>query len=323
MWSKLTSHIGVWLAHMDRDQSQLRPSCSLSVLNQRQLTVVRSSKSSDNLHRVTLPTSPPSSRKRSRKSDKSKKSERCENIREQSQDRDKLKNVIIGAAEMSATNGDTLAFPWHSNLSSSRGIFNLLRPSRSRSSNNNTLACARPDPCCSSSSDTKEVLSSSEGVRSSSAHRRRRPRSAHYDPNSLVLFPEREMPIQNINELYKRIEKLGEGSYAVVYKSESRADGTIVALKEIKLHSQEGLPFTAIREASLLRELRHANIVTLHDIVHEQNSLIFVFEYMKMDLSKYLEGYRNGLEPIRVKLLLFQLLRGLAFCHEKKVLHRS
>lgn len=32
--------------------------------------------------------------------------------------------------------------------------------------------------------------------------------------------------------------------------------------------------------ASLLRELRHANIVTLHDIVHEQNSLIFVFEYM-------------------------------------------
>lgn len=31
-----------------------------------------------------------------------------------------------------------------------------------------------------------------------------------------------EMPIQNINELYKRIEKLGEGSYAVVYKSESR-----------------------------------------------------------------------------------------------------
>uniref|UniRef100_A0A9J2Q3U8 cyclin-dependent kinase n=1 Tax=Ascaris lumbricoides TaxID=6252 RepID=A0A9J2Q3U8_ASCLU len=261
--------------------------------------------------------------RRSRKSDKSKKSERCENIREQSQDREKLKNVITGAAEMSATNGDTMAFSWHSNLSSSRGIFNLLRPSRSRSSNNNTLVCARPDPCCSSSSDTKETLSSSEGARSSSAHRRRRPRSAHYDPNSLVLFPEREMPTQNINELYKRIEKLGEGSYAVVYKSESRADGTIVALKEIKLHSQEGLPFTAIREASLLRELRHANIVTLHDIVHEQNSLIFVFEYMKMDLSKYLEGYRNGLEPIRVKLLLFQLLRGLAFCHEKKILHRD
>ncbi|KHN88655.1 Cyclin-dependent kinase 14 [Toxocara canis] len=131
------------------------------------------------------------------------------------------------------------------------------------------------------------------------------------------------MPIQDINELYKRIEKLGEGSYAVVYKSESRIDGTIVALKEIKLHTQEGLPFTAIREASLLRALRHANIVTLHDIVYEHNSLIFVFEYMKMDLSKYLEGYRNGLDPMRVKLLLFQLLRGLAFCHEKKILHRD
>ncbi|KHN71417.1 hypothetical protein Tcan_01342 [Toxocara canis] len=70
-------------------------------------------------------------------------------------------------------------------------IFNLLRPSRSRSINNNTLACARPDPCCSSFSDTKAALSSSEGARSSSAHRRRRPRSAHYEPNSVMLVPEK------------------------------------------------------------------------------------------------------------------------------------
>ncbi|VDK23771.1 unnamed protein product [Anisakis simplex] len=59
------------------------------------------------------------------------------------------------------------------------------------------------------------------------------------------------MAVQDVNDLYKKIEKLGEGSYAVVYKSESRIDGTIVALKEIKLHSQEGLPFTAIREGEL------------------------------------------------------------------------
>ncbi|KHN88654.1 hypothetical protein Tcan_04048 [Toxocara canis] len=114
---------------MDRDQSQLRSSCSLSVLNQRQLTVVRSSKSSDNLHRVSLPLSPPSSRKssifslrKSRKSEKSRKNdknERCENSQRQSQDRNKPKNVIPGA-ETSTANGEEMAFSWHSNLSSSR-----------------------------------------------------------------------------------------------------------------------------------------------------------------------------------------------------------
>jgi len=31
---------------------------------------------------------------------------------------------------------------------------------------------------------------------------------------------------------------------------------------------------------SLLRELKHANIVTLHDIVHTEKSLTLVFEYL-------------------------------------------
>lgn len=46
------------------------------------------------------------------------------------------------------------------------------------------------------------------------------------------------------------------------------------------MQEEEGAPFTAIREASLLKELKHANIVTLHDIVHTRETLTFVFEYV-------------------------------------------
>ena len=122
--------------------------------------------------------------------------------------------------------------------------------------------------------------------------------------------------------MFKRLEKIGEGSYATVLKGENRFDGSIVALKEIMLQPQEGLPFTAIREVSLLRGLKHANIVRLHQIVHQPHSLILVFEYVKTDLSKFMENYRNGLDSFRVKIFLFQLLRGLAYCHERKILHR-
>jgi len=59
----------------------------------------------------------------------------------------------------------------------------------------------------------------------------------------------------------------------------------VVALKEIRLQEEEGTPFTAIREASLLKELKHNNIVTLHDIIHTRNSLTFVFEYVVSALS--------------------------------------
>merc|ERR1719392_42495 len=90
-------------------------------------------------------------------------------------------------------------------------------------------------------------------------------------------------------EAYIKLEQLGEGSYATVFKGFSNLTNQVVALKEIRLQEEEGTPFTAIREASLLKELRHANIVTLHDIIHTRNSLTFVFEYVHTDLSQYLE----------------------------------
>lgn len=61
---------------------------------------------------------------------------------------------------------------------------------------------------------------------------------------------------------YKKLEKLGEGTYGVVYKAKDRETGAILALKKIRLeHEDEGVPSTAIREISLLKELHHPNIV--------------------------------------------------------------
>jgi len=81
-------------------------------------------------------------------------------------------------------------------------------------------------------------------------------------------------------ESYQRLEKLGEGTYATVFKGRSRLTEAQVALKEIRLEQEEGAPCTAIREVSLLRDLRHANVVTLHDIIYTDQTLTLVFEYL-------------------------------------------
>lgn len=124
-------------------------------------------------------------------------------------------------------------------------------------------------------------------------------------------------------DAYQKLEQLGEGSYATVFKGVCSANKKIVALKEIRLQEEEGAPFTAIREASLLKQLKHANIVTLHDIIHTKDTLMFVFEFVDTDLNVYLEKYPRGIPPYNVKLFLFQLLRGLAYIHERKILHRD
>ena len=52
------------------------------------------------------------------------------------------------------------------------------------------------------------------------------------------------------------------GTYGVVYKAREKATGEFVALKKIRLEVEdEGVPSTALREISLLKELKHQNIV--------------------------------------------------------------
>jgi len=111
-----------------------------------------------------------------------------------------------------------------------------------------------------------------------------------------------------------------------VFKGRNRQTGEYVALKEIHLDSEEGTPSTAIREISLMKELKHENVVALHDVIHTENKLMLVFEYMDKDLKKYMDsrgGDRGQLEPATIKSFMRQLLAGIAFCHENRVLHRD
>ncbi|XP_074792475.1 cyclin-dependent kinase 18 isoform X2 [Natator depressus] len=124
-------------------------------------------------------------------------------------------------------------------------------------------------------------------------------------------------------ETYVKLEKLGEGTYATVFKGRSKLTGNLVALKEIRLEHEEGAPCTAIREVSLLKNLKHANIVTLHDFIHTERSLTLVFEYLDSDLKQYLDNCGNLMNMHNVKIFLFQLLRGLSYCHKSKILHRD
>lgn len=134
-----------------------------------------------------------------------------------------------------------------------------------------------------------------------------------------------------------------------------------------------------MREISLLRELRHPNIVRLLDVLHSEKKLTLVFEYLDSDLKKFIDAQEEScgaaaIEDLReicheedehgdngdvdamksspskkriidqnrklasnttssdnqrvsargtAKGFLYQLLRGMAYCHSRLVLHRD
>jgi serine/threonine protein kinase len=128
------------------------------------------------------------------------------------------------------------------------------------------------------------------------------------------------------NARYRKTERIGEGTYGSVYKAVDMVTNEAVALKKIKLDSEaEGVPSTAIREISLLRELDHPNIVCLRDVVHDEKQLVLAFEYLDQDLKQFMSSLdaKAKLHPMITKSLLRQILEGIAFCHSQRVLHRD
>ncbi|KAJ3682094.1 hypothetical protein LUZ60_014667 [Juncus effusus] len=124
---------------------------------------------------------------------------------------------------------------------------------------------------------------------------------------------------------YEKVEKIGEGTYGVVYKARDKLTNETIALKKIRLEQEdEGVPSTAIREISLLKEMQHGNIVRLQDVVHSEKRIYLVFEYLDLDLKKYMDAHPElAKNPRLIKTYLYQILRGVSYCHSHRVLHRD
>lgn len=61
----------------------------------------------------------------------------------------------------------------------------------------------------------------------------------------------------------------------------------------------------------------------LYNVVHADKKLTLVFEYADQDLKKALDDRERGFDPITCRSYLFQLIRGIAYCHQHRVLHRD
>ncbi|CAF5060750.1 unnamed protein product, partial [Rotaria sp. Silwood1] len=115
-------------------------------------------------------------------------------------------------------------------------------------------------------------------------------------------------------------------TYGIVYKVCHRPTSQIYALKKIRLEGEDdGVPATAIREISILKELRHQNIVQLRDVILTDARLYLIFEYLAMDLKKYLDclGENEDMDIALIRSYMYQIIDALLFCHCRRIIHRD
>jgi serine/threonine protein kinase len=99
---------------------------------------------------------------------------------------------------------------------------------------------------------------------------------------------------------FKKIRKIGEGTYGEVYEAIDLSNNGKVALKKIRIENKdEGIPITALREMCILKHLKHENIVDLHEIIQDIEKIILIFEYVDQDLKMYIDS-NKGIKSIKL-----------------------
>lgn len=118
---------------------------------------------------------------------------------------------------------------------------------------------------------------------------------------------------------------LGKGTFAKVYYARCVGTGQSVAIKVIdkKKVTKVGIMDRIKREISVMRLVKHPNIVHLHEVMATKTKIYFVMEYAKGGelFNKVVE--QGKLEEDVARKYFRQLINAVEFCHGRGVYHRD
>ena len=128
---------------------------------------------------------------------------------------------------------------------------------------------------------------------------------------------------KRLNE-FRKVRKIGEGTYGEVYEAIDTTNNRRVAMKKMRIENKdEGIPITALREMCILKHLRHENVVQLYEIIQDVDKIVLIFEYADMDLKIYVDK-EKGIKDLKlIQQFTLQILNGLYYCNINRIIHRD
>ncbi|XP_037777710.1 serine/threonine-protein kinase MAK-like isoform X2 [Penaeus monodon] len=127
---------------------------------------------------------------------------------------------------------------------------------------------------------------------------------------------------QSMNR-YVTLNELGTGTYGSVVLGQRIDTGEKVAIKRMKRKFYSWDEAMNLREVKSLKKLSHANVVKLKEVIRENDTLYFVFEYMKENLYQLMKSREKHFSESMVKNIVCQVLQGLSFMHKHGYFHRD
>ncbi|KAI7735620.1 hypothetical protein M8C21_022331 [Ambrosia artemisiifolia] len=123
---------------------------------------------------------------------------------------------------------------------------------------------------------------------------------------------------------YELGKLLGHGNFAKVYHGRNVVTGMSVAVKVIdkKKVLKTGMMAHIKREISVMRLVKHPNIVRLHEVMASKTKIYFILEYVKG--GELFDKLAKGrLKEEAARKYFRQLISAIRFCHSRGVYHRD
>ena len=128
-----------------------------------------------------------------------------------------------------------------------------------------------------------------------------------------------------LSNRYEIIERVGIGGMSYVYKAYDLKTKKIVAIKELKDELVDDEEFVSKFESEAIasKSIKHKNVVSAYDVVHDGRLYYIVLEFADgITLNKYIreKGHLTNEETIDIAI---QIASGLESAHKKGIIHRD
>lgn len=129
---------------------------------------------------------------------------------------------------------------------------------------------------------------------------------------------------RRIEDYYELGESLGEGAFATVVMGLDRVTLERFAVKVIEKRPNDELGLQFVwRELNVMKSVNHPNIVRTYDIFDTASHLYIVLEYMPGGTLGEIVKRVGRFSEEQARPILFDILNGVAYLHEKSIVHRD